>query len=319
MEDFEQFEAVFAFNPDIAYDHQTVDHVLRNRRALENELFFDRLLKALGVSQASKLYPPRSNQDLRTLHGRIVSSASPDHHKQSLLYYILKDFPHSSQVAEGFAKDCFLPSKYWFFIDGLWFLDRLRFEKALDHLTEPALVPTFPQEILYTLCRHAPKDNATLPLAYFYTVSPSITSNKALEALFEVMCRASITEAFYFSRAQGDLIHRTLMENLIGFIHSSTAGDIRAARAMELSGLPLTEEEELWLEEYLLEGKGRTLPAAKDTLRARQIVSGRLQDALGDSKEFNGRKQQGTNWMALKGTLKQGSESRFDITAAGFS
>ena len=51
MEDFEQFEAVFGFRPDIAYDHQTVDHVLRNRRALENELFFDRLLKALGVSQ----------------------------------------------------------------------------------------------------------------------------------------------------------------------------------------------------------------------------------------------------------------------------
>lgn len=51
MEEFEQFEAVFGFRPDIAYDHQTVDHVLRNRRALENELFFDRLLKALGVSQ----------------------------------------------------------------------------------------------------------------------------------------------------------------------------------------------------------------------------------------------------------------------------
>lgn len=77
---------------------------------------------------ASKLYPPRSNQDLRTLHGRIVSSASPDHHKQSLLYYILKDIPNSSQVAEAFAKDCFLPSKYQTFIDGLWFLDRLRFE-----------------------------------------------------------------------------------------------------------------------------------------------------------------------------------------------
>ena len=109
------------------------------------------------------------------------------------------------------------------------------------------------------------------------------------------------------------------MENLIGFIHSSAAGDIHAARAMELIGLPLTEEEELWLEEYLLEGKGRTLQGAKDTLRARQIASGRLQDALGDSKELNGRKQQGTNWMALKGTLKQGAESRFDITAAGFS
>ena len=51
MGDFEPFEAVFGFRPDIAYDHQTVDHVLRNRRALENELFFDMLLKALGVSQ----------------------------------------------------------------------------------------------------------------------------------------------------------------------------------------------------------------------------------------------------------------------------
>ena len=77
---------------------------------------------------ASKLYPPRSNQDLRTLHERIVSSPSPDHHKQSLLYYILKDIPHSSQLAESFAKDYFLPSKYKIFVDGLWFLDRLRFE-----------------------------------------------------------------------------------------------------------------------------------------------------------------------------------------------
>ena len=118
------------------------------------------------------------------------------------------------------------------------------------------------------------------------------------------MCRASITEAFYFSRGQGDLIHRTLLENLAGFVHSSAAGDVRAAKAMELIGLPLTEEEELWFEEYLSEGKGRALQGAKDTLRARQISSGRLQDALSDSKDLNGRKQEGTNWMALKRSLK---------------
>lgn len=133
------------------------------------------------------------------------------------------------------------------------------------------------------------------------------------------MCRASITEAFYFSRGQGDLIHRTLLENLVGFIHSSAAGDVRAAKAIELIGLPLTEEEELWFEEYLSEGKGRNLQSAKDTLRARQIASGRSQDALGVSKDLGGRKQEGINWMALKGSLKLGSESRFDIAAAGIS
>lgn len=180
-------------------------------------------------------------------------------------------------------------------------------------------MPTFPQEILYTLCRHAPKDDATLPLAYYYTVSPSVTSNKALEALFEVMCRASITEAFYFSRGQSDLIHRTLLENLIGFIHSSAAGDVRAAKAIELIGLPLTEEEELWFEEFLSKGKGRNLHGAKDTLRARQIASGRLPNASTDSKDSTSRKHESINWTALKGSLKQGSETRFDITATGVS
>ena len=88
---------------------------------------------------------------------------------------------------------------------------------------------------------------------------------------------------------------------------------------MELIGLPFTEEEEMWFEEYLSEGKGRILQGARDTLRARQIASGRLQDALGDAKDLSCRKQEGTNWMALKGSLKQGSRPRFDVTAAGFS
>ena len=53
MEEYEQFELVFGERPDVAYDKTTIDRILRNRRTLENELFFDRLLKALGVSQGS--------------------------------------------------------------------------------------------------------------------------------------------------------------------------------------------------------------------------------------------------------------------------
>lgn len=154
MENFDQFEAVFGFKSDVAYNQQTIDSIVRNRRALENVLFVDRLLKALGIEKgeyntcdllqltdlsltfdikASKLYPPRSALDLRNLHGRIVSSESPDHHKQSILYYILKELPHLSRhAAEGFAKASYLPEKYKIFIDGIWCMDRLHFEVGLS-------------------------------------------------------------------------------------------------------------------------------------------------------------------------------------------
>lgn len=79
--------------------------------------------------QVSKLYPPRSAQDLKNLHGLILSSESPDHHKQSVLYYILKDVSHSNgQEAQKFARVSYLPENYKIFIDGIWYLDRLKFE-----------------------------------------------------------------------------------------------------------------------------------------------------------------------------------------------
>lgn len=154
MEDFDQFEAVFGFKSDVTYNQQTIDDIVRNRRALENVLFVDRLLKALGIEKgacntsdllqftdlsltfddkASKLYPPRSALDLRNLHERIVSSQSPDHHKQSILYYILKELTHLGRhAAEGFAKASYLPEKYKIFIDGIWCMDKLKFEVGLS-------------------------------------------------------------------------------------------------------------------------------------------------------------------------------------------
>lgn len=82
--------------------------------------------------QATKLYPPRSAQDLRNLHGRIMSSESPDHHKLSILYYLLKDIPNSRrQAAMEFARAFYLPEKYRIFVDGLWYLDKLKFEVTL--------------------------------------------------------------------------------------------------------------------------------------------------------------------------------------------
>lgn len=44
---------------------------------------------------------------------------------------------------------------------------------------------------------------------------------------------------------------------------------------MELIYLPFDAEEEGWFEEFLTEGKGRSIPRAKDALRVRAIATGR--------------------------------------------
>lgn len=76
----------------------------------------------------TKLYPPKSNDDLRSLVGHIVSSELDIHHKQALIYYILKDCRAAGEAASQFARRCFLPEKYRLFIEGLWNLDRLEFK-----------------------------------------------------------------------------------------------------------------------------------------------------------------------------------------------
>ncbi|MCJ1404084.1 hypothetical protein MMC11_007309 [Xylographa trunciseda] len=310
METEEEFDAIFGSEPDLAYHEQTIHDIQKYRRLLENELFFDRLLKAVGIDQASKLYPPRSNNDLRILFDQITSSTSPDHQKQSLVYYILRDLPPKKKSAEAFAESSYLPEKYQTFIDGIWFLDRLKLERALDYLTSPSLIPTFPDDILYTLCRHAPQNDSSLPLSYYHSVSPPLASMKVLSAFFERSCKASLTEAFYFARQSGQPKHRQLFEQLITFVHANSAGDVRASRALELIHLPLDEDEEQWFEEFLNEGKGSTLYGAKDTLMMRKIAKGQVRDAVYLGSKLSGRKIDGMNWTTLQEGLQKGATTQ---------
>lgn len=84
----------------------------------------------------SKWYPAESHENLRLLHEQIVASASPDHHKHSALYYILKDLQKNShQSPRDFANASYLPGKYRTFIDGIWYLDRLEFEVCVRYFS----------------------------------------------------------------------------------------------------------------------------------------------------------------------------------------
>lgn len=122
------------------------------------------------------------------------------------------------------------------------------------------------------------------------------------------MCSASLTEAFYFSRSQGSLQHQQLLEQLISSVLTSQAGDARGNKARELIALPLTEEEETWFEEYLLEGEGHSMPGARDTVMMRRIATAQVVEAVEFGRKLTGRKFDGVNWASLREGLQQGAK-----------
>jgi hypothetical protein len=197
-----------------------------------------------------------------------------------------------------------LPEKYKLFIDGLWQLDRLELRRALEYLTEPSLIPTFPDDILYVLTLPTlPKHDDSLAMAYYLTVSPPLLSDKARQGFFETLCRSSVTEAFYFTRQHGEEYHRRYLEQLIAYVHTPIVGGARGSRARELVNLPLDDEEERWFEDYLLHDAAKTLPGAKDTVLMRRFATGKLRDLPADLEWLGGKKVDGINWDDLRRSL----------------
>lgn len=137
-------------------------------------------------------------------------------------------------------------------------------------------------------------------MTYYLTVSPPLNSEKVRRSFFDILCRASVTESFYFSRKHGDNARREFFEQLVWSVLKSEAGKPRAERALELVGLPLDEEEESWLEDFLLTGKGSTLPGAKDTVLMRRLATGRSQNLPSEVESLSGRKVDGINWDDLR-------------------
>ncbi|OCK86188.1 hypothetical protein K432DRAFT_341784 [Lepidopterella palustris CBS 459.81] len=313
MIDITEFNQVFTIPPDHGYGERLYNEISRNRRILE-KLFFDRLVEVLKVNTAN-LYPPRTMQDLRDLHYRIVDSEIALHNKHCLLFYLLKDLSPSThtetELAAAFAHAVHLPAKLWTFLEGLWALDRLQFQTATDYLTHPSLIPTFPDDILDTLLKHAKEEDARLALAYYHTVSPPLKSVEVRDRFFKYLADINVTEAFYWARARSGEEHRHLLELLIQQTLHSFAGEKRAARGVELVDLPLSEEEEEWFEAYLIEGRGRLLHGARDTVMMRRIATGRLKEAVRDGG-VKGRKYDDVSWEVVKDGIGRGLGPRKD-------
>lgn len=86
MGDFNKFEDVFAFNPDVAYKQQTIDDILRHRRTLENVLFIDRLLTALSIDKSEENIYIGGQATVTNSSSQHLSSTPLDQHQICELY-----------------------------------------------------------------------------------------------------------------------------------------------------------------------------------------------------------------------------------------
>ncbi|KAF1977016.1 hypothetical protein BU23DRAFT_550957 [Bimuria novae-zelandiae CBS 107.79] len=322
MIDIEDYDALF---PHGSYTEALRSDIQDSQSTLGGRTFFERLLDLLNI-QWRKMYPPQGDDGLRKLHKRICDAPSPLHYKHCLIFYLLRDLsPHyktSPEWATQFANNVHLETRFWTFVEGIWELDHLQFNNAVGHLTHPSIIPTFPDEILLTLLnrRHhqlsGMNETDILPLAYYNCVKPPLASDAVRQPFVKYLAARNVTEAYYWIRARPDHEHRQLLEALIEqtLDHSTWAGGDakelehiypKQEKAIELVGLPFSEEEEEWLEKFLTEGKGRTLRAAEDTVLMRRIATGRLHSFV--SSKVNPQKaHNGVDWDILKNGVKRG-------------
>jgi hypothetical protein len=251
---------------------------------------------------APKSYPPKCNNDLKALWQKIADCAAPEHQKHALLFYILKDCRQLSNADTEFAKQVYLPRRYELVMTGFWELDHCQFSRALEHLTDPSVTPTFADEVLLTLVRH-PKCDNSLAMAYYLTVNPPLQSKQALNAYFDLLCDASIVEAYRYGQKQSELKHKMLLEKLIWSVHSEAADDMRAERALLLIGLPLTEQEEGWFEECLLHGGASKLPGARDSILMRRLAVGK--HGRDPVNRHHGPKINGLDWNIILSSMQR--------------
>ena len=185
---------------------------------------------------------------------------------------------------------------------GFWELDHCQFSRALEHLTDPSVTPTFSDDILLTLIRH-PKCDNNLALAYSLTVRPPLQNPQTLDAYFNLLCQANVVEAYRYAQQQPESKNKALFEKLIVFVHAESAGEARADLALLLLGLPLTEVEERWFEDCLLHGPGSKYPGAKDSVIMRQIATGKNLETTLDRQ--SGPRINGLIWDDIQSSMRK--------------
>lgn len=250
-----------------------------------------------------------------------------------MIFYLLKDLSplhhEDDELATAFARHVHLEKRFWTFIEGLWALDRLEFATAVGNLTHPSIIPTFPDEIMFTLLRGREQLNRVnvqkgeqdevLPLAYYNCVKPPLEDQKVRDEFARYLSARNVTETYFWIQTRPDHEQKPLLEILLEqtlekSVWNNGVGEeayTREDKAMELVSLPFSDEEETFIEDFLIKGRGRTFRNAEDTVMMRRIAMGRLSDVAAD-QSTRGQRVGGVDWDSLKGGVKKGLGPRRD-------
>lgn len=163
-----------------------------------------------------------------------------------------------------------------------------------------------------------PKDDV-LALAYYNCVKPPLEDEKIRVAFARYLANRNVTEMYYWIHGRPEYEQKPLLEIVIEETLDHDAWSerpehdvyTRDAKAYELVSLPLSEEEEGFIEKFLTEGRGRTFQNAQDVVMMRKIATGKLADVAADVGT-RGRRVDGVNWDVLKDGVKRGLGPRKD-------
>lgn len=170
--------------------------------------------------------------------------------------------------------------------------------EAIQYLASPSLKPRFADEILGTLIEHG-QDG--LAIAYYQSVGPPLREADVMCGYFTMLCKSSVTDAYMFARSQVD-------SAFFGTIIEEALYSQRLESAVALVDLPMTSQEAEFMEEFLLNGKGRDLKHAADVVVMRKVATGKLMVLDADIKRLNvtRRSYGGISWQNVVEGINRG-------------
>jgi len=87
------------------------------------------LLFKANCDVVNKVYPPKTENALKSFHTQVCDAPMSIHHRLSIFYYLLLDLDHGkTKLSEDFLTTSGMPEKYQIFMKGLWYLDRHQFK-----------------------------------------------------------------------------------------------------------------------------------------------------------------------------------------------
>ncbi|KAG5358406.1 hypothetical protein CJU89_4966 [Yarrowia sp. B02] len=247
---------------------------------------FDRLfehnINANSLPQAQKLFPPSNINDLLKLV-RLIETDKPtetlqdDLQVECLIYYLLLDA--NKEAADSYAAVVLIPAGYTHFMNGCHALDRGDMQRAVDEITYPGSVSTFPDAVVQALNAEAVaqkkrREGDELIVRYFDDNTPKCEAPESTNILIASLARLDPMAALTYIRALTSTAHKLAFECLVkACIEERYLGGV-----WRLGNLPFTKEEGELLH-YALDNVSQDQDLNNDILVTRALHLGNVREA----------------------------------------